>query len=499
MNGLKNLMRKIIFFIFLLTTTLTFSQDYGDFPSIQKQKLLNDLEILYQGLDKFHSGMYWYTPKDSVDAAFAVVKEKIDRDLNVLEFHKLVAPLVALSREDHTLIKLPLNARERIGKETRFLPLTIVFLDQKMYGVFNGSENAGLEIKGKEIESINGETPIEIVEKIGTFFSSDGFIKTVKYQDLAGFNFSRYYFYYYGVQNSFKIKFRDKAEIFYLKSLTIPEINTNVESRNKDFVPAPISDVLDFQILNNETAYLGLHSFDNSEIKKNTKDKNLKKFLENSFKLIYENNIDNLIIDVSKNGGGTEGNEGLVYSYLGENYQKYLKVRAKTQKAILDNGVDKPLKIKTFGFLERVFVNKKMKDGSLERKQWIGYGLQAFKKETKRKFDGKVYVIISPITYSGGSEFSNMVYSNTDAIFVGQETGGGYYGNTSGYGREVILPNSQIIVNIPALQFMMNVRPKIPFGRGVIPHYKVVPTFEEYLSNTNAPLEFILEKLAHVK
>ncbi|MDA7730327.1 hypothetical protein N8833_01015 [Salibacteraceae bacterium] len=34
-------------------------------------------------------------------------------------------------------------------------------------------------------------------------------------------------------------------------------------------------------------------------------------------------------------------------------------------------------------------------------------------------------------------------------------------------------------VGIPALQFVMNVEPKLPFGRGVIPHYEVIPTFEE--------------------
>ena len=78
---------KITFrFLLLLSTSLTFSQNYGDFPAIPKQKLLDDVEILYQGLDKFHSGMYWYTPKDSVDAAFAEVRKKIDKDLNVLEF-----------------------------------------------------------------------------------------------------------------------------------------------------------------------------------------------------------------------------------------------------------------------------------------------------------------------------------------------------------------------------------------------------------------------------
>ena len=486
------LLTLIIFF-----TTISFSQDYGDFPKIPKQQLLNDVEILYQGLDKFHSGMYWYTPKDSVDAAFVDVRRKIDRDLNVLEFHKLVAPLVSLSRENHTSINLPKSTNDIIRKETRFLPLTFVFLDQKMYGVFNGSENSNMEFQGKEIETINGETPSEIVEKLGTLFASDGFIKMVKYQDLVGFNFSRNYFYYYGIQDVFQIKFKDTEEIYQIKSLSIPSINANLELRNKDFKPVPENKPLEFKVLNNSTAYLGLHTFDNSEISKKAKDKSLKKFLKNSFKSISENKIKNLIIDVSKNGGGTEGNEGLVYSYIGDNYQKYLKVRAKTQEAILDNGVDKPITIKTFGFSERVFVNKKQKDGSLERKQWIGYGLMAFKKEPKYKFGGKAFVIISPITYSGGSEFSNMAYSNTEAIFVGQETGGGYLGNTSGYSKKVILPNSQLSVEIPALQFMMNVKPKIPFGRGVIPHYKVIPTFEEYMASTNASLNFILEMIAN--
>ena len=83
--------------------------------------------------------------------------------------------------------------------------------------------------------------------------------------------------------------------------------------------------------------------------------------MENVFSEINEKRIENLIVDISENGGGTEGNEGLLYSYFGENYQKYTKVRAKTQKAILDNGIDKPIKLRTFGLFERIFVNKKWK------------------------------------------------------------------------------------------------------------------------------------------
>ncbi len=493
-------MNKILLFIVLtLSFKVVLGQNFGDFQKIEKQKLHNDLEILYQGLNKFHSGMYWYTPKDSVDSAFEKVKTQINKDMNVLEFHKLIAPLIALSREDHTDIYLPENVKEKISKESTFIPLTFVFLGTKLYCVKNGSNYQKMIIEGKEIESINGEKPIDIVRKIGNLFASDGYIKTVKYSDLKGFSFSKYYFYYYGNIKKVKIKFKEIDNAIIIEPLKIEDINKNLRLRNTDNKTKKEKKILEFKILNKTTAYLGLHSFSNSDIKKGTKEKSLKKFLRNSFKSISDNNIKNLIIDVSKNGGGTEGNEGIVYSYLGNNYQKYKKVRAKIQKAVLDNGIDKPIVLKTFGFLERLFMNKKMKDGSLERKQWIGHGLMAYKKEPKNKFTGKVYVIISPMTYSGGSEFSNMVYSNGKGTFVGQETGGGYLGNTSGYSQELILPNSKIEVDIPALQFIMNVKQKLPFGSGVIPDHKVIPTFEQYLNDVNAPLEYILEKIRNEK
>jgi hypothetical protein len=491
MNKLPLLL--LIFFSFSIKISL--AQDFGNFQKIEKQKLHNDLEILYQGLDQFHSGMYWYTSKDSLVKAFKKVKAQIDKDMNVLEFHKLIAPLVALSREDHTDIFLPKNVIEKINNESTFIPLTFVFLGEKLYCVKNGSNQQELEIEGKEIELINGEKPITIVEKIGNLFASDGFIKPVKFSDLNGFKFSKYYFYYYGNSNHVSIKLKEIKDPIRIESLKTEAIKKNLRSRNTQNKVQKKRELLEYEILNKTTAYLGIHSFSNSDIKNETEIKSLKRFLENSFKSMSENRLTNLIIDVSKNSGGSEGNEGLVYSYLGDNYQKYKKVRAKTQKAILDNGIDKPITLKTFGLLERTFINKKMEDGSYERKQGIGFGLMAYKKEPKYKFTGKVYVIISPITYSGGSEFSNMVYSNGLATFVGEETGGGYYGNTSGYGKELILPHSKITVDIPALQFVMNVEPKLPTGRGVIPHLQVIPTIYQYKNKIDAPLEYILEQI----
>ena len=314
-------MNKISILLIILTLSfkISLSQNFGDFPNIEKQKLHNDLEILYQGLNKFHTGMYWYTKKDSVDNAFKKVKAQVSKDMNVLEFHKLIAPLVALSREDHTDIYLPKSVKEKINKESTFIPLTFIFLGTKLYCFKNGSNYQELKIEGKEIESINGEKPIDIVGKIGSLFASDGFIKTVKYSDLKGFNFSKYYFYYYGNIKQVNIKFKELDNPIVIKSLKIENINKHLRSRNSNKDDKE-KDLLEFKILNKTTAYLGLHSFSNSDIKKETKERSLSKFLENSFESISNNNITNLIIDVGENGGGNEGNEGIVYSYLGDNY-----------------------------------------------------------------------------------------------------------------------------------------------------------------------------------
>jgi hypothetical protein len=486
--------RYIIVVFFLLLFNHCFAQYFGNFPVIEKDKLHRDLDILHQALDKFHSGMYWYTPRDSVELAFRNVSEEINQDMNVLEFHKLIAPLVALSREDHTDISLPDDILNQIDEDDsiRFLPLKVIFLGEKLYCTKNASGNRA-EIEQLEIETINGETPVEIVSKIGNLFASDGFIAPVKYSDLRNLNFSRYYYYYYGKIDSFDIKFKEIPQVVRIQSLPLAKINENLKAHDSTVRSVQSKEPLELRILDKSTAYLGVHTFSNSKIRERSTYKTFDKFLKYSFNEIQRNEIQNLVIDMGNNGGGSEGNEGLLYSYFGNNYQKYLKVRAKTQKAVLDNGIDKPIILRTFGFVEQHFQNKRMADGSLERRKNAEPGLMAFKKEPKQKFKGNIFIIISPVTYSGGSEFSNMMYSQGLATFVGQEAGGGYYGNTSGYSRELTLPNSRIVVDIPALQFVMNVEPKIPFGRGVIPHYEVIPTIEQFSQNKNVALDFILK------
>ena len=72
-------MEKAVIFLVSILSSFQFvsAQDFGSLPRIKKEKLLLDLGILHQALDKYHTGMYWYTPKDSVDIAFETAKQNI--------------------------------------------------------------------------------------------------------------------------------------------------------------------------------------------------------------------------------------------------------------------------------------------------------------------------------------------------------------------------------------------------------------------------------------
>ncbi len=41
--------------------------------------------------------------------------------------------------------------------------------------------------------------------------------------------------------------------------------------------------------------------------------------------------------------------------------------------------------------------------------------------------------------------------------------------------------------------------PKLPIGSGVVPHYEVIPTVEQYINKENVSLKYILEQLENQK
>src|SRR5439155_20356508 len=85
-------------------------------------------------------------------------------------------------------------------------------------------------------------------------------------------------------------------------------------------------------------------------------------------------------------------------------------------------------------------------DGKYHNTKHANWGIQ---QPSRPHFGGKVFILINGGSFSTTSEFTSTTHFHKRATFIGEEAGGGYYGNTSGYGNPIMLPSTKTVVYIP--------------------------------------------------
>lgn len=102
-------------------------------------------------------------------------------------------------------------------------------------------------------------------------------------------------------------------------------------------------------------------------------------------------------------------------------------------------------------------------------------------------------------SFSGVAEFAAIAKSNKRAIFIGEECGGGYYGNSSGDEAMVTLPNTQITARIPLIKYTMAVKKIERKDGGIAADYPVDLTIGDLIAHTDGQLDDALRIVAKDK
>ncbi len=186
---------------------------------------------------------------------------------------------------------------------------------------------------------------------------------------------------------------------------------------------------------------------------------NFQGFLDSAFNDIKAKRVSRLIIDIRRNQGGYDHNGEIVYSYL-------------TRKPF------------------RYYASQESVKGKITESQNHDLSLQQPKENS---FNGKVYFLIDGRSFSGAAEFAAVAKSEHRGPFIGEETGGGYYGNTSGSEVFVTLPASQISCRIPLINYTLAVKKAAFPDRGVLPDYPVYATIYDILEKTDGQMAFALK------
>lgn len=452
-------------------------------PKYPINELTDDFDLLVKSLKEGHTGLYWYNTEKQFDSVVSSQRKKIKDSHNGLEFYNIVARIIAYTKEDHCNIYLPEDVSSFLDTNGAFIPLSVLSVNQKIYILNNPSENA--KIKGFELKKINGQSITNIYDNLFSTFASDGYIKQSKYRWLDNIRLSTLYAQTIGQPKEFEIEVADPKSnmttVHNLQSVSKPILKTI----SKKVGLYSDLELAKLEILQSNTAILTLNTFNNALFKE--KEMKFKQFVSNSFKKIDSLNIENLIIDIRENGGGIEGNEDYLFSYLTDKpYTKYKDVEISAFSYSFYKYTNYP-KESLFKEFEKDIKKEHYlaDDGRILRKK----GIEEIEPLKPNPYKGNIFIITSGWTYSGGAEFSSLMKQHTNAVFIGEEVGGGFYGNTSGYGLELTLPNTKILVDIPLLKFSLDVD-NGEFGRGVIPDYKVQLTFDDYEKGNDNVMEF---------
>ncbi len=106
----------------------------------------------------------------------------------------------------------------------------------------------------------------------------------------------------------------------------------------------------------------------------------------------------------------------------------------------------------------------------------------------KDNYEGKIVVLINAYTFSAASDFSARLHYTKRASFIGEETGGSYIGNISGYNSTLDLPNSKVGISLALLDTRQPFFDSNWTDRGVIPDIRVEPTVDDIINGKDVVL-----------
>jgi hypothetical protein len=433
-------------------------------PRYSGEQLTSDLEGLREDLEKNHGGLYRYRDPSQLGRHFQQALDEVQEGMTRLEFFASLTRYVAAVQCGHTRARLPEQWREEVLWPDAYFPLVVRFVERRMFVLEDRSASPSIA-GGTEVLAIDDRTVDQLLAQILPHLSADGWIESSKIRSLED-QFA-YYLKWFVPQPAadFKVEIRTSAQA-PTQSVELVGVPTTQLQGTRERARRPTGLSLEVDSANS-LATLAISSFDpDLESADGLK---FADFLQHAFQRLCDSEIDHLILDLRDNGGGDDLLGALLVSYLTE---------------------------EEFGYFERIEVTERyVGQGQISRDD-AGRRLVTTHPGTQLQypsdpvFFGNLYVLINGRSFSTCADVATVLHHHGLATFVGEETGGGYDGNTSGFSRTHVLSNTRIGVSVPRWMYTTANQGHAFPGRGVPPDHRLEWAIDDRLQGRDTQMEF---------
>lgn len=454
------------------------------------EALQKDFDLMQEVLEKFHPSLYWYTSKPEMDSIFKTYRGAIRDSMTQQQFgFSVIAPVTTSIRCGHTSFSYSKSLTRLFrGAQLPSFPLYLKIWKDTMVVIENRFRKDSIFKRGTLVTSVNGMDAQRLTEVMFRYMPTDGYAQNINYIRLSA-AFPFYHRNIFGLSREYTVSYLDSLGQAHATKVPLfqPGMDTLSVRKARPAGSVPVKKIsrkerlLDTRSLQldslGKTAVMNLESFDNGF--------QLKKFYRQSFRTLHKKGIEHLVIDIRNNGGGKVDN----YTAL----SRYLKDRsfrvADTAFALRNNfrGYGRYFQANSLNWVAMKVFARKRPDGTYHFRYWEKH---VFKPRRKHHFDGQVYLVISGPTFSASTLFCNTMKGQSNVTLVGEETGGGAYGNSGLIIPYVTLPHTGIRVRMPLFRLVQfQDAPKT--GRGVTPDVYVGPTVDAVTRGKDLKMEMV--------
>lgn len=459
------------------------------------QQTERDYSLYRKILEAHHPSLYWYTSKDSMDHYFDYGKQQLKDSMTEAEFRKVLSYVTAQIGCGHTTVRASKAFNKYADKAPlgKLFPLSVKIWPDDMVITGNLNRRDTLLKRGTVVKSINDKTIDYITDTLFRYISTDGYNNTHRYQRLSSFGaFGAAYTNVFGLSEKYTIEYLGANGEWRKTTVPVYDAAADTADRRTGRTIAPPqkpsreerrqADLNNNRLLKidsvNKTAMMSLATFG-----RNYK---LRSFFRNSFRALQKNKISHLIVDLRSNGGGSVTNSTILSRYITDHPFKICDTLYAARKKSPYHSY-----IKDY-FWNKLFMTlftRKKTDGNYH----FGYFERHYFNPKKAKhYNGKVYLLTGGNSFSATTLFINTVIKQQNVTTIGEETGGGAYGNTAWLIPDVTLPETGIRFRLPLFRLVIDKNnPKT--GLGIQPEVAATPTIEAVKKGTDYKLEKAME------
>lgn len=456
-----------------------------------------DVALLRRALETVHPGLYRYTPKPKVDAAFGRLEAATNKPITDLGLHREIALMLASIHCDHTKPEMSEALTHFRETHPTHLPLRFKLIEGRMIVVSTDGQPGG-PLPGSEILAINGRSVPSLLLTISPTVAYDGTTdqaiaaKLADDSDLMGDDFNEYYPSFFGFPEQWQILWKPigtatptLATLRPIRFAAWQELKGPGARYRSEFYNAVTWRV------SGKTARLQIDTFVNyrSPVQATS-------FLGGFFKSMQNAGTEHLILDLRNNGGGSEDVSVALGRYLIP--QPFLWSMPIRYKAVRYGDLEQYFE--TWGDREARFnpplaAFTKTAEGWYERIPVLqGRALSDSDSTFTQQpiadvaFTRRLTILSGPRTGSGATRTIAQLKEKAGAVVIGEDSAGSAEGPTSGSVFLLGLPASGLKVRIPEAWNRTNIRHWAP-GRGVVVDRLVLPTLSDFQAGRDRAVE----------